>query len=413
MTEGIVTRVLRPLMSGKEAQVYLVESGGELRVAKIYKEATNRSFKHRAEYTEGRSVRSSRDARAMQKKSKYGRAMEEDAWRSAEVDIIYRLTAAGVRVPRPFHFVDGVLIMELVKDADGDPAPRLGDVDVGPKAARDIFDHLLREVVRMVCSGVVHGDLSDFNVLLGADGPVIIDFPQSVDPSKNQNARDLLVRDLDNLTTFLSRHEPKMRHRPYGQEIWAAYERSELTPDTVLLGNWRPKESAVDTSALLDELAEVEEEALVRRLRGRPPVSKAADPRSARATGLGQGPSTTHGRSETHPKSHQPGREHEHGRHSGTTGQRRKQGDVPGRAREVRPALGAEAVRQRPGSAPVERRTFERSAREVRGQRQPLVAQGRGQKPLEVERAPREKVSAEAQRSSGPRRKRRQRRRRS
>jgi RIO kinase 1 len=240
VSEGIITEVVRPLMSGKEAQVYLVESGGELRVAKIYKDAINRSFKHRAEYTEGRGTRSSRDARAIQKRSKYGRAMDEEAWRSAEVDVIYRLRSAGVRVPEPFQFVDGVLIMELVKDAYGDPAPRLGDVDLGPVEARRVFDQLLRETVRMLCADVVHGDLSSFNVLIDAAGPVIIDFPQSVDASKNQTARELLVRDVDNLTHFLSRYEPAMRNRPYGQEIWAAYETNELTPDTVLTGTWRP-----------------------------------------------------------------------------------------------------------------------------------------------------------------------------
>lgn len=265
VTEGIITAVIRPLMSGKEAQIYLVEAGGELRVAKIYKDAINRSFKHRAEYTEGRGVRSSRDARAMQKRSKYGKAMDEEAWRSAEVDIIHRLRAAGVRVPTPHQFVDGVLVMELVKDADGDPAPRLGDVELTAEQARLCFDHLITEVVRMVCAGVVHGDLSDFNVLLGAEGPVIIDFPQAVDPSRNQNARELLIRDVDNLTNFLSKHEPGMKRRPYGQEIWAAYERSELTPDTVLTGTWKPTDKVVDTTAVLFELAAVEKEELQRR----------------------------------------------------------------------------------------------------------------------------------------------------
>ncbi len=265
MAEGIITAVLRPLMSGKEAQIYLVESGGALRVAKIYKDAIHRSFKHRAEYTEGRGTRSSRDARAMQKRSKYGRAMDEEAWRSTEVDMIYRLRSAGVTVPEPFQFVDGVLIMELVQDADGDPAPRLGDVALEPAAARVVFDKLLGEVVRMVCAGVVHGDLSDFNVLLGAQGPVIIDFPQSVDPSRNSSARDLLIRDVDNLTRFLGEHEPGMRGRPYGQEIWELYERGELTPDTVLTGGWKPAAKVVDTQAVLRELAEVEREERLRR----------------------------------------------------------------------------------------------------------------------------------------------------
>jgi RIO kinase 1 len=304
VSEGIITEVVRPLMSGKEAQVYLVESGGELRVAKIYKDAINRSFKHRAEYTEGRGTRSSRDARAIQKRSKYGRAMDEEAWRSAEVDVIYRLRSAGVRVPEPFQFVDGVLIMELVKDAYGDPAPRLGDVDLGPVEARRVFDQLLRETVRMLCADVVHGDLSSFNVLIDAAGPVIIDFPQSVDASKNQTARELLVRDVDNLTHFLSRYEPAMRNRPYGQEIWAAYETNELTPDTVLTGTWRPAQREVNTNAMLDELAEVEFDEVRRRASrglaplgkkgssptGRPPMTTGGA-RPAQAQGLaGRGP---------------------------------------------------------------------------------------------------------------------------
>jgi RIO kinase 1 len=283
MTEGIITEVVRPLMSGKEAQVYLVESGGELRVAKIYKDAIHRSFKHRAEYTEGRGVRSSRDARAMQKRSKYGRAMDEEAWRAAEVDIIHRLRDAGVRVPEPFQFVDGVLIMELVKDAEGAPAPRLGDVSLSAEEARKCFDHLLAEVVKMVCAGVVHGDLSDFNVLLSARGPVIIDFPQSVDPSKNQNARELLIRDVDNLTHFLSQHEPAMKGRPYGQEIWEAYEHTTLTPDFVPTGTWRPAERLVDTQAVLHELAAVEKEENFRR------AAKGLPPRPGQGSGSGQG----------------------------------------------------------------------------------------------------------------------------
>lgn len=283
MTEGIITEVVRPLMSGKEAQVYLVESGGELRVAKIYKDAIHRSFKHRAEYTEGRGVRSSRDARAMQKRSKYGRAMDEEAWRAAEVDIIHRLRDAGVRVPEPFQFVDGVLIMELVKDAEGAPAPRLGDVSLSAAEARQCFDHLLAEVVKMVCAGVVHGDLSDFNVLMSARGPVIIDFPQSVDPSKNQNARELLIRDVDNLTHFLSQHEPAMKGRPYGQEIWEAYEHTTLTPDFVPTGTWRPAERLVDTQAVLHELAAVEKEENFRR------AAKGLPPRPGQGQGTGQG----------------------------------------------------------------------------------------------------------------------------
>ena len=233
---GIIEEVLRPLMSGKEAQIYLVISGGEQRVAKVYKEAQQRNFKNRAEYTEGRKTRNSRDQRAMGKHSRHGKAQDEAAWRSAEVDAIYRLQAAGVRVPVPYNFLDGVLVMELVKDADGQPAPRLGDLSFEPATAKRIFDHLLAEVVRMLCAGVVHGDLSDFNVLLGADGPVVIDFPQAVDPASNQSARKLLLRDVDNLHTFLARFVRGGRPPPFAQEMWDLYQQNLLTPETQLKG---------------------------------------------------------------------------------------------------------------------------------------------------------------------------------
>ena len=260
--EGIITDVVRPLMSGKEAQIFLVRSGEDFGVAKIYKEASHRSFKHRSQYTEGRGVRRSRDARAMQKGSRYGRAKSEEAWKSAEVDAIYRLREAGVRVPQPYHFFEGVLVMELVTDADGDPAHRLGDVELDPEMAMLFFEILLREVVRMTVAGVVHGDLSEFNILVGADGPVIIDFPQAVDPASNPNARGLLIRDVNNLVGFISRYFPEFRNRRYGEEIWAAYERAELTSETELTGRWRPERGqVVDTNAVLQELRDVESEA--------------------------------------------------------------------------------------------------------------------------------------------------------
>lgn len=271
--QGIIEEVVRPLMSGKEAQIYLVVADGEERVAKIYKESNNRSFKHRAEYTEGRRVRNSRDQRAMNKGTRYGRAKDEDAWRCAEVDVIYRLQDAGVRVPTPFNFIDGVLIMELVKDADGEPAPRLAEANLSGKEARAVFDHLLREVVRMLCAGIVHGDLSDFNVLVGADGPVVIDFPQAVDAARNQNARQILIRDVNNLTTFLSRFDPTMRGLPYGEEIWRAHERSELTPETELTGRYRSSDAQADTSGVLEEIQAAErEEARRRAAKGLAPI---------------------------------------------------------------------------------------------------------------------------------------------
>lgn len=248
---GLVQEVVRPLMSGKEAQVYLVISDGEERVAKIYKDAENRSFKHRAEYTEGRGVRNTRDQRAIGKRSTHGRAQDEAAWRATEVNMISRLQVAGVRVPVAYNFIDGVLIMELVKDAEGNPAPRLGDRSFSEEHARAIYDVLIHAVSRMLCAGVVHGDLSDFNVLLAADGPVLIDFPQAVDSAHNPNARKLLLRDVDNLHDFLGRFVKNPQRLPYGEEMWDLYERNLLTPDTPLTGRYRAAQRKADTAAVL------------------------------------------------------------------------------------------------------------------------------------------------------------------
>jgi RIO kinase 1 len=248
---GLIEEVVRPLMSGKEAQVYLVVAEGELRVAKIYKEAENRSFKNRAEYTEGRGVRNTRDQRAMSKRSAHGRAKDEAAWRSTEVQMIHRLRDAGVRVPIPYQFVDGVLVMELVTDAEGNPAPRLGELALSPQAATDIYHQLIQEVVRMLCAGVVHCDLSDFNVLMGAHGPVVIDFPQSVDAAHNQNARRLLVRDVNNLHDFLQRFVRNAPRLPYAEEMWELYESNRLSPDTQLTGRHRSDNRRVDTASVM------------------------------------------------------------------------------------------------------------------------------------------------------------------
>jgi RIO kinase 1 len=262
---GIIEQVLRPLMSGKEAQIYLVESAGEQRVAKIYKEAQNRTFQNRADYTEGRKVRNSRDQRAMGSRSKHGRAQNEAAWKTAEVEMIYRLREAGVRVPVPYNFIDGVLIMELVTDAEGFPAARLGDLTFEPAEATAIFQRVLAEVVRMLCAGVVHGDLSDFNVLLSADGPVIIDFPQAVDASSNQNARKLLLRDVDNLHRFHAKYVPDAVALPYAEEMWELYSRNALTPDTPLTGKYRGTKNVVSTDAVVDLIADAERDERRRR----------------------------------------------------------------------------------------------------------------------------------------------------
>jgi RIO kinase 1 len=287
--EGLIDEVVRPLMSGKEAEVFLVGAGGELRVAKVYKEAQNRTFKNRAEYTEGRKVRNSRDQRAIEKRSRHGRAQDEAAWRSTEVDMIHRLRGAGVRVPTPYHFIDGVLVMEMVADADGRPAPRLAEVSLDRDQAMRVFDRLLGEVVRMLCAGVVHGDLSEFNVLMGADGPVIIDFPQSVDAAGNQNARKLLLRDVANLERFLSRFVPDQRPRAFGEEMWDLYAQSLLTPETRLTGRHRASTRRVDTAAVLDLIGDANYDERKRRerqglgMKGAPPPAPVRAPAPAPA----------------------------------------------------------------------------------------------------------------------------------
>lgn len=278
--QGIIEEVLRPLMSGKEAEVFLVRSEGQIRVAKIYKEMDQRSFRQRVAYTEGRKVRNSRTQRAMDKRSRFGRDQEEDAWRAAEVHAIERLRVAGVRVPEPFAFVDGVLIMELVCDANGEPAPRLVDVNFTAKQARALFFVLLSEVQKMLCAGLVHGDLSDFNVLLTPDGPVIIDLPQAVDAAANAQAGRLLVRDVKNLTSFLARHDPKLKKSRYGEEMWQLYQRGELTPTTKLTGKPKRADHDADVDAILSEIAASEREAAARReALGLPPPRRARAPR--------------------------------------------------------------------------------------------------------------------------------------
>lgn len=282
---GIVQDVIRPLMSGKEAQVFVVVSGGKQCVAKVYKEAQNRTFKNRAEYTEGRKVRNTRDQRAMEKRSKHGRAQDEAAWRSTEVDVIHRLHAAGVRVPVPHHFVDGVLIMELITGLDGNPAPRLADVEFDREGAQALHDRLIREVTKMLCAGIVHGDLSDFNVLIGADGPVIIDFPQSVDTAQNTNARRLLVRDVGNMHAFLSRFVPGVRRMAYAEEMWDLYQQNVLMPETKLTGRHQASQRPANTREVLDLIRDADHDERKRRdalgLRGGPPAQPRFAPRPA------------------------------------------------------------------------------------------------------------------------------------
>jgi len=265
--EGLIDSVQRQLMSGKEAMVFVVRCGDETRCAKVYKEATHRSFRQAVDYTENRKVKNSRQARAMAKGTRFGRQAQEAAWQSAEVDALYRLAAAGVRVPHPYNFHDGVLLMELVADEHGDAAPRLNDVAYTPEMARAHHAALLREVVRMLCAGVVHGDLSEFNILLAADGPVIIDLPQAVDAAGNNHAPRMLMRDVDNLRDFFGRHAPEILPTEYGPEIWDLYRRGLLHVDTPLTGRFKRQAGNVDLDSVLREIDDARAEDAARRLR--------------------------------------------------------------------------------------------------------------------------------------------------
>jgi RIO kinase 1 len=265
--EGLIDDVQRQLMSGKEANVFVVRCGDDTRIAKVYKEANQRSFRQAVDYTENRKVKNTRQARAMAKGTKFGRQMQEAAWQSAEVDALYKLAAAGVRVPRPYNFHDGVLLMELVADEQGDAAPRLNDVAFTPEQSRRHHASLLREVVRMLCAGIVHGDLSEFNILLAADGPVIIDLPQAVDAAGNNHAPRMLMRDVANLRDFFGRGAPELRGTSFGAEIWDLYQRGLLHPDTPLTGRYERKAGAVDLSSVMREIDDARDDEAARRLR--------------------------------------------------------------------------------------------------------------------------------------------------
>ena len=279
--EGLIDSVVRQLMSGKEAMVFVVrcthDGISETRCAKIYKEANNRSFRQAVDYTENRKVKNSRSARAMAKGSKFGRQEQEAAWQSAEVDALYRLADAGVRVPQPYNFHDGVLLMELVTDANGDAAPRLNDVAFTPEQARTHHATLIAEVVRMLCAGVVHGDLSEFNILLahnhgegeseGVDVPVIIDLPQAVDAAGNNHAQRMLLRDVGNLRDFFGQFAPELQATDYGPEIWSLYQAGLLSNETSLTGRFERAHADVDMQAVLREIDDARAEDAARRLR--------------------------------------------------------------------------------------------------------------------------------------------------
>jgi RIO kinase 1 len=247
--------------------VFVVRCGEEIRCAKVYKEANKRSFRQSVDYTEGRRVKNSRRARAMEKGTRYGRKAQEQAWRSAEVDALYRLAAAGVRVPKPYNFHEGVLLMELVTDEHGNAAPRLNDLELTPEQARAHHHTLMMQVVRMLCAGVVHGDLSEFNVLLASEGPVIIDLPQAVDAAGNNHARRMLERDVDNLTAYFGRFAPELLATEYGKEIWALYEHGALHQEVKLTGRFEHSTKPVDLGSVILEIDDARAEDAARRLR--------------------------------------------------------------------------------------------------------------------------------------------------
>ena len=252
--DGVVDNVLRQLKSGKEATVYVVQCGGEIRCAKVYKEANQRGFHQAVHYTEGRKVKNSRQTRAMEKGSRYGRKEQEAAWQHTEVDALYKLAAAGVRVPHPYGFYEGVLLMELVSDESGAPAPRLNDLELSEHQAREFHATLIRQVVLMLCAGIVHGDLSEFNILVDSHGPVIIDLPQAVDAAANNNASRMLERDVDNLANYFGQFAAELKATQYGKEIWALYQRGELSPDTPLTGRYKQSEKQADVRSVMREI---------------------------------------------------------------------------------------------------------------------------------------------------------------
>jgi RIO kinase 1 len=258
--DGFIDEVTRQLMSGKEATVYVVRTGDDVMCAKVYKEANKRSFRQSVDYTEGRKVKNSRKARAMNKGSKYGKQAQEEAWQSAEVDALYRLADAGVTVPKPYNFYEGVLLMELVTDENGNAAPRLNDLSFTAEEARLHHNSLITEVVRMLCAGIVHGDLSEFNILLGENGPVIIDLPQAVDASGNNHAKDMLYRDVNNLATFFGQFAPELLNTQYGKEIWALYAKGALSLDAALTGHVKENHKAVDLKSVVNEIDAIREQ---------------------------------------------------------------------------------------------------------------------------------------------------------
>jgi RIO kinase 1 len=400
--DGIIEEVVRPLMSGKEAQVFLVVAGGRERVAKVYKDAARRSFKHKSDYTEGRRTRNTRDQRAMAQRTKHGRSQDEAAWRSTEVDMIYRLRAAGVRVPEPYIFSDGVLVMEFITNGDGLAATRLGDAAVSPDEALVIFETLMQEVIRMLCAGVVHGDLSDFNVLLSDTGPVVIDFPQAMDAAGNRNARNILIRDVDNLHRFLERATRGYRPKPFAQEMWALYERGELLPDTKLKGLYRPDTKAADMGGLLRELEHAKRDAVRAGLavaddepgareddRGGAPGGAAGGPRRRVEVVMGRGGPPAPREAQGPRGGQRPGGAPGARGPAGTEG-RRDAGPAP------RPAPGQDAQRRPRGADAATLQALQAS--------QPVLSDAQREMAAKIAKAARDAQAARAERAKQPQR---------
>lgn len=274
--DGIIDEVVRPLKSGKEASVYLVACGEALRCAKVYKDANHRGFQKLAQYQEGRKARGSRDERAMGKRSRHGRKQQEEEWKNAEVDALYRLASAGVRVPRPSGYFQGVLLMEMIADDQGHPAPRLNEVSLGVELAREYHGFMIRQIVLMLCAGLIHGDLSEYNVLLDAGGPVVIDLPQAVEASVNNSAFAMLARDVENMARYFGQFAPELLKTQYAREIWRLYQHAELKPDSVLTGTYDYPDEEADVDGVLHQIEEARRE-FERRQQGRAEAAAAED----------------------------------------------------------------------------------------------------------------------------------------
>lgn len=274
--EGVIDEVVRPLKSGKEASVYLVACGSTLRCAKVYKDANHRGFQKLAQYQEGRKARGSRDERAMGNRSRHGRKQQEEEWKNAEVDALYRLASAGVRVPKPTGYFQGVLLMEMIGDENGNPAPRLNEVDLSPELAREYHGFMIRQIVLMLCAGLIHGDLSEYNVLLDTGGPVVIDLPQAVEASVNNSAFAMLARDVENMARYFGQFAPELRNTQYAREIWRMYQLAELKPDSALTGTYDYPDEEADVDGVLHQIEEARRE-FERRQQGRVEAEAAED----------------------------------------------------------------------------------------------------------------------------------------